>query len=46
MSNIRVYIVDDHPIVREGLRAVLEADDRIEVIGEAGSGEEGIEKRP
>ncbi len=46
MSNIRVYIVDDHPIVREGLRAVLEADDRIEVIGEAGSGEEAIEKIP
>ncbi len=46
MNNVRVYIVDDHPVVREGLRAVLEADDRIEVVGEAGTGEEAIAQIP
>lgn len=34
---IRVVLVDDHEVVRHGLRALLEADERIEVVGEAGS---------
>ncbi|MDP9481378.1 MAG: DNA-binding response regulator, partial [Actinomycetota bacterium] len=34
-SPARVVIVDDHALVREGLRAVLEADGGIEVVGEA-----------
>ena len=33
---IRVLIVDDHAVVRSGLRRVLEAEDDIEVVGEAG----------
>jgi len=35
---IRVLIVDDHPVVRRGLRALLEVQDGIEVVGEAGDG--------
>ena len=41
---IRVLLVDDHYIVREGLRRMLEMDNEIEVIGDAGSGEEAIAK--
>jgi len=40
---IRVMIVDDHNLVREGLKAVFEHGDDIEVVGEAGSGEQAIE---
>lgn len=39
---IRLVIVDDHPLVRDGLRARLEAVPRIEVVGEAGSGAEAM----
>jgi len=35
---IRVLIVDDHPVVRQGLRVLLEVQDGIEVAGEAGDG--------
>jgi len=41
---IRVAIVDDHAIVRQGLRALLEAEDDITVTGEAGSVEEAIRR--
>jgi two-component system, NarL family, response regulator LiaR len=41
---IRVLIVDDHAVVREGLRAFLELQDGLDVIGEAGDGREAIEK--
>ena len=34
---VRVVLVDDHEVVRTGLRALLEVDDRIEVVGEAGT---------
>ena len=38
---IRVLLVDDHPVVRAGLRAVVESQDDFEVVGEAATGEEG-----
>jgi DNA-binding NarL/FixJ family response regulator len=41
---IRVLIVDDHSVVREGLRAFLELQDGIEVAGEAADGAEAIEQ--
>jgi DNA-binding NarL/FixJ family response regulator len=41
---IAVLIVDDHAVVREGLRAFLELQDGIEVAGEAGDGEEALEQ--
>ncbi|MER5789568.1 response regulator transcription factor [Streptomyces sp. NPDC001980] len=39
---IRVLIVDDHPVVRFGLRGMLEAYDDLRVVGEAASGAEAI----
>jgi len=42
VTAVRVLVVDDHPVVRTGLRGMLAADPAIEVIGEAGSGEEAL----
>lgn len=42
MEQIQVVIVDDHVMVREGIKQLLEMDGDIKVIGEAGDGEEGI----
>ncbi len=39
---IRVLIVDDHPIVREGVAAVLERERDLDVVGAAGSVEDGV----
>jgi DNA-binding NarL/FixJ family response regulator len=39
---ITIMLVDDHPVVREGLRGMLEAEPDLSVIGEAGSGDEGV----
>lgn len=39
---IRVVVVDDHAVVRRGLRMFLAADSEIEIVGEAGDGEEAI----
>jgi DNA-binding NarL/FixJ family response regulator len=39
---IRVLVVDDHPVVREGLMAVLEDTKDVQVVGEAGSAEEAL----
>ena len=40
---IRVVIVDDHALVREGTLQLLEQEADVEVVGQAGSGEEGLE---
>ncbi len=37
-DTIRLLIVDDHPVVRDGLRGIFEATDGLEVVGEAGDG--------
>lgn len=44
MSKMRVLIADDHAIVREGFRTLLEAQSDIEVVGEATNGEEAVNK--
>ena len=40
---VRVFIVDDHPVVRRGLQSYLEMVDDMEVIGEASDGQEALE---
>ncbi len=42
-SRIRIVIADDHPIVRDGLRRLLETENDFEVVGEAGDGLEAVE---
>lgn len=42
-DRIRVVIIDDHTIVREGLRALLETSTHIDVVGEAADGAQGVE---
>ena len=39
---IRLILVDDHPVVRHGLRGMLEAEPDLSVVGEASSGPEGV----
>ncbi len=41
---VRVLIVDDHAVFRRGIQQILEAEDDIEVVGEASDGEEGLLK--
>ncbi len=44
MRSIRVLLVDDHALVREGIRSLLQLYKDIEVVGEAGDGREAIQK--
>ena len=44
MKPVRVFLVDDHPLVREGIRRLMEPEEGIVVVGEAGSAEESFEK--
>lgn len=41
-NTIRILLIDDHELIRSGLGAVLDMEDDVEVIGTAGSVEEGI----
>ena len=43
---IRVFLLDDHEVVRRGLRDLLEAEDDLEVVGEAGTAEEAYRAHP
>lgn len=42
MPILRLILVDDHPVVRAGLAGMLSAEDDIDVVGEAGDGEEAL----
>jgi two-component system response regulator DevR len=50
MNPVRVVLVDDHRIVRQGLRSILDPDPRFEVVGEASNGADAlrivVEQRP
>lgn len=43
MNKIRLVIVDDHPVVRDGLRGMLESQPDFEVVGEASDGEAAVQ---
>lgn len=42
MSVIRVLVVDDHPVVRDGLRGMLSSEPGMQVVGECGDGESAL----
>src|SRR5262249_43506620 len=42
VTSIRILIVDDHPVVRDGLRGMLAGDADLEVVGEASDGAEAL----
>jgi len=42
MDKIRIAIADDHAVFRQGTRSLLEKEDDLEVVGEAGDGEEAV----
>src|ERR1043165_1150833 len=42
-DTLRVMLVDDHAIVREGLRALLEENAHVQIVGEASNGDEATE---
>ena len=44
MDKISVLIVDDHPVVRQGLHSFLQLQDDLEIVGEAADGLEAVEK--
>jgi len=42
MAKIRILLADDHPALRQGMRDTLEGEKDLEVVGEAGDGEEAV----
>ena len=44
MDPIRIVLVDDHEVVRAGIKAMLDAQDDMDVVGEAGTVEEGVRR--
>jgi two-component system response regulator DevR len=46
VQKIRVYLLDDHEVVRRGLRDLLESDGDIEVVGESGTAKEATSRIP
>ncbi len=43
---IRVFLVDDHTVLRQGLRLILQEAEDMEVVGEAGTGEDALKRIP
>jgi DNA-binding NarL/FixJ family response regulator len=46
VPNVRVFLLDDHEIVRRGLRELLESEGDLTVVGEAGTAEEALARIP
>ncbi|MFH1015990.1 MAG: response regulator transcription factor, partial [Chloroflexota bacterium] len=44
MAKIRILVVDDHAIMRDGIRALLSLHDDVEIVGEASEGKEAVDK--
>ena len=44
MDKVKILVVDDHAVMRDGIRALLGLQDDIEIVGEASEGKEAIEK--
>jgi len=44
MNKIRIVLVDDHALMRDGIRALIDLQDDIEIVGEACEGQEAIDK--
>ena len=44
MTLINIFLVDDHAVVRKGVRTLLETKDSFKVVGEAENGEEAVKK--
>jgi DNA-binding NarL/FixJ family response regulator len=42
-QKITILLVDDHPLARQGVRTVLEQADDLEIVAEAGNGQEAIQ---
>ena len=45
-ARVRVFLLDDHEIVRRGIRQLLEGEPDIEVVGESGTAEEAVRRIP
>jgi DNA-binding NarL/FixJ family response regulator len=43
-SGLRIQLVDDHEVVRQGLKSLIDAEDDLEVVGEAGTVEEAVRR--
>jgi DNA-binding NarL/FixJ family response regulator len=43
-STLRIQLVDDHEVVRQGLKSLIDAEDDLEVVGEAGTVEEAVRR--
>lgn len=43
MTKLRVFLADDHAVVREGLKALINAQTGMEVVGEAGDGQAALD---
>jgi two-component system response regulator DevR len=44
MDPIRIVLIDDHEVVRAGIKAMIDAEDDMEVVGEAGTVEDGVRR--
>ena len=43
-ATVRIVLADDHPIVRDGLKKLLQLEDDFEIVGEAADGREVLER--
>jgi DNA-binding NarL/FixJ family response regulator len=44
MESWKIFLVDDHQLIRDGMRHILESDPRVELVGEAANGKQALER--